>query len=98
MSKSIDREKLCKEMFGEMPEDVISPINSASDALFWLDAIFTAIKKEAEGGCNLIQIRLLAEAGAYLAMDYGNFAGCQHETMLRSLKAQGLAGEVASDD
>lgn len=98
MSKLIDREKLCKEMFGEMPEDVIYPIKSASNRLLLLNAIFKAIKNEASEENDPSQIKYLAEAGAYLAIDYGYFADNQHETMMLSLKAQGLAGEVASDD
>lgn len=98
MSNNIEREKLCEEMFGERTEDVISPLNSASEALFWLEAIFKAIKQEADGGRNHFQIKQLADAGAYLALEFGNYSDSQYGNMMRSLKAQGLAGEVASDD
>ena len=80
----------CRSLFGEHPEDVIAPINSASDTLYWLEEIFKTISREALNERNGYRIKHLAEAGAYLAFDIANFAGCQHETMIERLRTAGV--------
>lgn len=85
-----------RDAFGLHPEDVISPISSASEVCDWLEEIFVSISREAEGkGCTT-RIKRLAAAGAYLASDMGNYYDYQHEQMFASLKAVGIvAAEVA---
>lgn len=83
-------EAACRSLFGEHPEDVISPIKSAADALGWLEELFNTIKREALNERSGFRIKHLAEAGAYLAADIGNFADCQHETMIERLRTAGV--------
>jgi hypothetical protein len=87
-----------KELFGEHPEDVISSINGAAEALGWLEEIFATIKNEADDARNRGRIKKLAAAGEYLAFDYANFTACKHEEYRDRLKAAGLidSGEVAA--
>jgi hypothetical protein len=80
----------CRNLFGEHPEDVISPINSAAEALFWLEELFLTIAREALDERNGYRIKHLAEMGAYLASDVGNYAGYQHETMIDRLRNAGI--------
>ena len=80
----------CRSLFGEHPEDVISPINSAAEALMWLEEILRTIIREALDEHNGYRIKRLAEAGAYLALDMGNYAECQHETMIDRLRTAGV--------
>lgn len=92
-------EAACRILFGEHPEDVISPIKCAADALGWLEEILKTIQSEALQERNGHRIRQLAEAGAYLAADMSNYAGCQHETMiarLRSADADAVPAQGAS--
>lgn len=85
----------CRTIFGESPEDVIAPIKSAADTLWWLNEIFVTIKNEAGDPRNSMRVRNLAEAGAYLALDVANYAGCQHEGMIRCLHDAGIAPDAA---
>ena len=80
----------CRSLFGEHPEDVIAPINSASDTLYWLEEIFKTISREALDARAGYRIKHLAEAGAYLAFDIANFTDCQHETMIDRLRNAGV--------
>jgi hypothetical protein len=80
----------CRNLFGEHPEDVISPINSAAEALSWLEELFLTIAREALVERNGCRIKYLAEMGAYLASDIGNYAGCRHETMIDRLRNAGV--------
>lgn len=80
----------CLQLFGARPEDVLIPIKSAADALSWLEEIFNTIKAEALNGSG-VRIKQLAEAGAYIAMDIGNFAGCKHEEFIRTIRKNGGA-------
>lgn len=69
------------EIFGNLPEDVISPIKSAYEALYQLAEIFRSIAKEAgTDGCP-VRTKRLADAGAYLADDIANYCDDQHGTM-----------------
>lgn len=79
------------DLFGAMPEDVISPIKSAADALGWIEEILITIQREVDDPRNRIRVRLLAEAAAYLASDVSNYAGHMHETYLGRLQTAGLA-------
>lgn len=80
----------CRSLFGEHPEDLISPIHSAADALSWLEEILNTIAREALDGRNGYRIKHLAEAGAYLALDMGNYAGHFHETVIARLRDAGV--------
>lgn len=80
----------CRSSFGNHPEDVIAPINSAAETLMQLSEIFKTISNEALCECNGYRIKRLAEAGAYLAVEIGNFADCEHESMRNALVAAGV--------
>ncbi len=80
----------CKALFGQYPEDVIGPIKSAADALLWLEEIFTTIKNEALNERKGYRIKRLADAGTYIAQEFSNYAGCEHETMLARLHDAGI--------
>lgn len=77
----------CRNLFGEHPEDVISPINSASDTLLQLVEIFNTISSEALKERNGYRIKYLAEAGSHLAHDMGNYTDCVYGTMIDRLRA-----------
>lgn len=79
----------CKRIFDVAhPEDVISPIRIAADALGWLEEVLKTI--EAEAGSNA-RIKRLARMGAYLAADMSNLADCAYEDMLEAIKKGGAA-------
>ena len=82
--------EICLSLFGEHPEDVISPIRSAADALSWVGELFTIIEREALNERNGFRIKRLAEMGAYLALDIGNYADSQHGAMIDRLRSAGL--------
>lgn len=79
-----------KALFGDHPEDVISPIKSAAETLAQLQEIFATIKKEALIENNGHRLKLLAEAGAYLSVDMCNYAGTQHDEYLSRLIDAGI--------
>lgn len=85
----------CKALFGEMPEDVIDPLNCAAEALLWLNEICTTIKSEALDRGNGYRIKRLADAGAYLAQAFGDHARYRHETMLRQLHGAGIVTTIS---
>lgn len=76
----------CRSLFGEHPEDVITPINSATEALCWLEELFKTIEQEALNERSGYRIKHLAEMGAYLACNMSDFTGSQYETMMGSLR------------
>lgn len=80
-----------KKLFGEHPEDVISHIRTAADALGWLEEIFITIARESMSQNNGVRLRKLAELGAYLAFDMANLTDCRHEEMLGRLIEAGAA-------
>ncbi|MDP2172002.1 MAG: hypothetical protein Q8J96_16460 [Rhodocyclaceae bacterium] len=80
----------CNATFGSHPEDVIMPINSAAETLMQLHEIFKTISDDALDARHGHRIKALAEAGAYLAYDIGNFAGCEFERLRDSLVAAGV--------
>lgn len=88
LAKSIEA---CRDLFGDHPEDVISPIKSAADAMSWLQEVFRTIEREALNERNGYRIKHLAALGAYLALDMGEFAGGAHERMLDRLRSKGAA-------
>lgn len=88
-------ETVVNDLFGAMPEDVISPIKSAADALGWIEQILVTIRREVDDPRNRYRVMQLAEAAAYLASDVGNYAGHMHETYLGRLQVSGLAPVAA---
>lgn len=84
-----------KDLFGAHPDDVIGVINSAAEALGWLEEIFIIIKKEAEDVRNRGRVEKLAALGAYIALDFSNYAGCQYEEYRERLKKAGVIDSVS---
>lgn len=75
------------QLFGEHPEDVISPIDSAAEALGWLEEIFSVIKQRAEAGqATLSQVKRLADAGAYIANNMGGYVESRYRDMSERLE------------
>lgn len=87
-----------RELFGGHPEDVISPLSTAANALGWLEEIFVTIKNEALNERNGLRIQKLAEAGAYLAVDFASYADSEYEGYRERLQTAGvtLSGEVSA--
>lgn len=79
-----------RRLFGESPEDVISPINCASDALLQLVEIFNTIRDEALNERNGYRIKYLAAAGSYIAHDMSNYTDCVYESMINRLREAGI--------
>ena len=69
----------CKRIFGVAhPLDVIGPMNSASESLFWLEQLFETI---AADPAVTPRIKRLADMGAYISADYANYLDAEHEQM-----------------
>lgn len=83
-----------RAIFGAHPEDVISPIKSTAEALGWLEEIFNTIKNEEIDRPNSGRIKKLAELGAYIALDIGNYADSEHEQRLDFLQKAGVVNSV----
>lgn len=85
-----------KQLLGEFPEDVIGTINGAAHALGWLEEIFIIIKAAAADGRELHRVEKMAHVGAYIALDYANFVGCQCKEYREHLQRAGAVDvEVA---
>lgn len=83
------RKAVVAEACGGSPEDVLIALNSASDALNWIEEIFRVIEESALHEHRRFRVRNLAAAGAYLAAEFGNFADVAHEQMRDGLIASG---------
>lgn len=88
----------CKSLLGTHPEDALLPLGSAKSTLFQLEQIFHCISEMAGLPGAGHRIKHLADAGAYLAMDFGNFADCELESMMNRLRAAGAVPEGRCDD
>lgn len=88
----------CRSAFGAHPEDILSPINSAAETLIQLYEIFKTISNEALDANSGYRIKALADAGAYLAYDIGEFAGCEFERLRGSLVSSGVLNAEVSHD
>jgi hypothetical protein len=76
------------QAFGQRAADVVLPVKASAEAFGWLDAILRSIGDEArKDKPDSFRIRDLAGAGAYIAFDYSNCIGCQHEDMVDRLNA-----------
>jgi hypothetical protein len=97
---ALEQVAIVKALFDDHPEDVITPINSAAEALTWLEEIFDTIKKEALDGRNGYRIQRLAAAGAYIASDMSDYADLMYKHYLERLQIAGAvaSGEVAGHD
>ena len=79
----------CKRLFGtEHPLDVILPLDQASTVLFQMESLFVAI---AADPCASAHIKRLADMGAYVACDFGNYIDAQHEQFRNAIKQGGAA-------
>lgn len=82
-----------RAVFGEHPDDVISPLNTASEALFWLEELFGVIQEEAEReNPRTCRIKRLADMGKYLAFDMGNYVDCRHGEFKEAIQASQEGG------
>lgn len=79
----------CRLAFGAYPDDVLLPLRSATETFGWLEAIMQAIARAAEDGRPGYSIKALADAGAYLAMDFANVTDCEHGRFRDALIAAG---------
>lgn len=84
---------VCRGAFGEHPESVIDALDSASETLYQLKEIFETISRE---NGNSRRLKRLADAGAYIASDIGNFIDCQHEEYRGNLLKAGIIAEVGT--
>ncbi len=80
---------VAKQLFGDHPLDVISPIHSASEALGWLEEVFRIIQQEVKAG-NTFRVQMLSEMGAHIALDAADYAAHMHETYAERLRVNGL--------
>lgn len=95
----LEQTKAVSELFGEQPEDVISPILSASEALCWVREIVLTIECDAaDAGRNGGRIKRLAGAAAYIAGEFSNFAGCEYERLIDRLQVAGVVDCPASGE
>lgn len=76
-------------LFGEDPEGFLIALNSASDALSWLEEIFKTIRDEADRPCNSIRLKQMASLGAHIAADFANETDSVHERLTNSLSEAG---------
>jgi hypothetical protein len=69
------------------PQDVLNTIKAAADALGWVAEIFSSIEKELQTPGEAWsdgRIKRLAEMGRYIASDFENIAGSQHDAYERN--------------
>jgi hypothetical protein len=82
--------EVCKSLFDHHPEDVIAPLGYAGEALGWLEELFRTIVADAPDERKRYRIKQLAELGAHVACESGNFAGSMHETFQQKLQEAGI--------
>lgn len=85
-----------EQLLGERPADVIETINSAAEALGWLEEIFIIIKDDAADDRKRCRVEKMAAVGAYIAFDYANYAGCQYEEYREQLQKAGAIDSKAA--
>lgn len=77
------------EVFGRGPDDVLSPMNTATEVLDWLMELFILTgqlaKEDKPGNCQ--RIAKITELGKYLACDFSNYVGYEKEQMEDALSA-----------
>ena len=84
-------EAVIKQSFGKCTDEVLLAPKASAEAFGWLEEIFKCIKEEShKDSPDRFRLANLAGAGAYLAFDYQNFVGCEHETMVDALSAVGI--------
>jgi hypothetical protein len=86
----------CHTVFGQYPEDVLSIVRTADEALGWLNYLFHEIKKlskfersdDAANLCvRLLDIKKLSGMGRYVSCDIGEYIEREAENMAEHLKA-----------
>ncbi|OOG62052.1 hypothetical protein B0E46_13745 [Rhodanobacter sp. B04] len=65
---------------GQWPEDVISQLEPASNALYWIEAILRIASKQENQRPHTDAARMV-EAARYIATDFANLADCERESM-----------------
>lgn len=68
-----------ENMIASINEDVVADYKTAAEGFSWLNEILVGIKQEAQAGNSAPRIAKLAAAGAYLAVDLGNYFAVQCE-------------------
>ncbi|PJK15326.1 hypothetical protein CO613_01045 [Lysobacteraceae bacterium NML07-0707] len=78
----------CTALFGRPPEDVLSSLQSASEALEWLRELCRIIAEEARAlnAPGALRIVSLAEAASYLACEFCCLTNCDREDMAEHLE------------
>lgn len=80
-----------KTAFAAHPADVLSVMQTASETLSQIEALFASIKVHLERTNSPCEYaKGLADAGVYLSQDIANYVDSQHETMRDSLLAHGI--------
>ena len=79
----------CQRIFNvTYPEDVIDPIRTAANTLYWLEQVFDTIA--ADPAANE-RIKRMADMGSYLAGDIANLADAEFDKMHAAMKKGGAA-------
>jgi hypothetical protein len=86
----------CRAVFGECPEDILSIVQTANDALEWFSYLFYEIEKLSrfewsDESASLMEslstIKMLSGMGNYISSDIGEYVGCEAGKMAECLKA-----------
>lgn len=79
----------CQRIFNAtFPDDVIYPIRTAADTLYWLEQVFNTIA--ADPAANE-RIKRMADMGSYLAGDIANLVDAEFDKMHAAMKKGGAA-------
>lgn len=80
-------------VFGQHPDDVISPLETSVEVFGWLEGLTGVIKEESnKDHPNLFRIRELANIAAYLTQYFANYVDCCHEDMKTALQVAKARG------
>lgn len=74
-------------VFGERPKDVLFPLEVGACAMGWLESLFHAIEALNERNGGSIDIKRLAEVGAYVSEGFGAQLEGDHAQMLKNIEA-----------
>ena len=88
-------ESTMKDVFGDIPTNVIAHIKYGVEALDWMESIFHAIEKLHDNAGSGSHIKRLASLGKYVAFDISNTLGCQYEEYSEKLEAAIAESEAA---
>ena len=77
----------CKRIFGVAhPLDVIAGLNYSANTFFQLETLFKAIAADPGASGH---IKRLAEIGAYVSSDLGNYVDSEHEQLRNAVQKGG---------